>query len=182
MNIGLLLIDLQNDYFSGGKNELKNPEDAARNVGKALELFRQRQWPVFHVQHLSLSSDATFFLPNTIGADIYKGCAPQPGEAVIVKHKPDSFLGTGLDDLLKKAKINQLVVGGMMTHMCVDTTVRAAAGLGYTIDLLEDTCATKDLIWRGQLIQADQVQAAYMAALSGTFARVSRAEEWLRLQ
>ncbi len=67
----------------------------------------------------------------------------------------------------------------MMTHMCIDTTVRAAAALGYEIDLIADACATRDLTWEGMMIPAEQVQGAYLAAMSGTFATVYRAEAWI---
>jgi len=176
---GLVLVDIQNDYFKGGKYELVSPEQAAEQASRMMAFFRQRQWPILHVRHISQSPDATFFLPESTGAEIYAGCLPLEGEAIIIKHQPDSFHRTSLKEKLAEQEVKELVVCGMMTHMCIDTTVRAAAALGYEIDLIADACATRDLTWEGMMIPAEQVQGAYLAAMSGTFATVYRAEAWI---
>lgn len=179
MKKGLILVDIQNDYFSGGKYELKNPEQAAVQAGKILAFFRQHDLPVYHVRHISLNAEATFFLPDTDGVNFYKDICVKEGEEVITKHKPDSFLGTNLKEKLEEKGVDQLVVCGMMTHMCIDTTVRSAAGQGYLLTLIEDACATRDLKWRETTVNAEQVQHSYMAAVNGTFAKVEKADEFL---
>lgn len=68
----------------------------------------------------------------------------------------------------------------MMTHMCIDTTVRSARNHGYSVALIEDAVATRDLLWHGITVPADQVQYAYMAALNGTFAKVQKADAWIK--
>ena len=178
MQCGLILIDIQNDYFEGGRHELAQPVEAAKNALLALTAFRARRWPVFHVRHISTKPDATFFLPDTPGAEFYPPTAPLPGEAVVIKHKPNGFFGTDLNEQLIASRVEGLVVCGMMTHMCVDTTVRAAADLGYCVTLLADACATSDLCWAGVTVPAGQVQAAYLAALNGSFATVVSTEAW----
>lgn len=102
------------------------------------------------------------------------------GEEIIIKHRPDSFLGTSLKDKLEEKGIDTLVVCGMMTHMCIDTTVRSAVNYGYFVELIEDAVATRDLIWGGITVSAEQVQSAYMAALNGTFAKVQNADAWMK--
>ena len=179
MNPALLLIDIQNDYFPGGKWELHRAEQAASQAGKILAHFRDRHLPAFHIQHINLKQGAAFFLPDTPGAEIHPLVAPQPGEEHIVKHAPDSFYRTDLQARLERRKIDHLVVCGMMTHMCVDTTVRAARNFGYGITLIENACATKDLLWNETSIAAYTVQAAFMASLSGTFAEISTAAPWI---
>ena len=178
MKRGLILVDLQNDYFKGGKNELVDPEQAAEQAFKVLSFFRKNEWPVFHVRHLSTRQGASFFIPDTEGSEFYKANEPLAEEDIIIKHRPDSFLDTDLKEKLAKKGVGELVICGMMTHMCIDTTVRTAGGYGYQVTLIEDACATRDLEWRGKTIPADQVQNAYMAALDGTFARVLKADEW----
>src|SRR3954463_13730009 len=126
----LVLIDLQNDYFPGGTMALEGPAAAAANAAGALEKGLIRGWPVFHVRHLSVRPGATFFVPGTRGADIHASVAPRPGEPVIEKNFPNSFRGTNLEQRLKDLNVKNLVVAGMMTHMCVDATVRHAADLG----------------------------------------------------
>ncbi|SEH85103.1 isochorismatase-like [Akkermansia glycaniphila] len=179
MNPGLLLIDIQNDYFTGGKWELHRAEQAAAQASGILDRFRSRNLPVFHIQHINLKEGAPFFVPNTPGAEIHRQVAPVPGETLIVKHAPDSFFQTDLHLQLERRHIGHLVVCGMMTHMCVDTTVRAAKNYGYGITLIEDACATKDLLWHGASLAAPAVQAVFMAALNGTFAEISTAGTWL---
>lgn len=179
MKIGLILVDIQNDYFKGGKHELVNPEQAAIQANKILIFFREQGWPIYHVRHISTNPGAGFFIPDTAGADFYKNSCPLDGEEIIIKHRPDSFLGTNLKEKLEEKGIDALVVCGMMTHMCIDTTVRAAVNYGYSVTLIEDACATRDLEWRGITVPADQVQNAYMAALDGTFAKVLKVDAWI---
>ena len=177
-SIGLLLIDIQNDYFPNGKYELYQPESAANQAKNVLQIFREHGLPVFHVQHINPSPDAAFFVPNTEGVSIHKSVYPQTGEIVIEKHTPDSFYQTILKSELDKKDIRQLVVCGMMTQMCVDTTVRAAKNLGYEIILLEDACATKELEWKNISVPGPVVQAVFMASLSNKFAEILTVDQW----
>ena len=180
MQYGLVLIDIQQDYFEGGQSELFQPREAAANAHKVLSAFRANRWPVFHVRHISTKPGATFFLPDTPGAEFFPDTAPVNDEPVVIKHKPNSFLHTDLAARLTQANVDQLVICGMMTHMCVDTTVRAASDLGYSVTLIGDACATKDLRWAGETVPAEQVQRAYLAALDGSFAHVISATDWLK--
>jgi len=152
-----------------------NAEQAADQAARALAYFRSKNLPVFHVQHISLQDGATFFLPDTDGCKIHQGVLPEQGEPVIIKHTPDSFFQTDLHERLTAQKIERLYICGMMSHMCIDTSVRAAKRLGYSVCVLEDACAAKDLVWDGETIPADMVHKAFMAALSGTFAEVMKA-------
>lgn len=171
MNMALVMVDIQNDYFQGGRFPLMGPETAAENALKMLAHFRQRRLPVIHVQHISLKPDAAFSAGYG-GGGFLQPHGPGPGEKVIIKHKPDSFLETVLELELRAGGIGKLVICGMMTHMCIDTTVRSAAARGYAVTLISDACATRALVWNGTEVSAEQVQYAYLAALNGTFARV----------
>lgn len=176
MTTALILIDLQNDYFPGGTMELVGAEAAVAQAARLLQAFRQRGLPVFHVQHIATRPGATFFLPGTPGAEIHDAVKPNAGEPVVVKHFPNSFRETALLESLRAAGAAKLVFAGMMTHMCVDSTVRAAADLGFQCALASDACATRDLQLGGQRIEAAGVQLAYLAGLNGLFARVLPAE------
>lgn len=168
----LLLIDIQNDYFPGGAAELVGPLEAAGNAARALRLFRAHGLPIIHVQHANLRPGGTYLLPGTMGADIHASVQPLSTEPVLAKHAPNSFYHTALEDTLNQIGVNHLVVCGMMTHMCVDTTVRAAKDRQLPITLLHDACATKDLTFGGITVPANQVQISFMAALQGMFAEV----------
>ena len=171
MNKALLLIDIQNDYFPGGAWELSHVDEAAAQARLALERFREQHRPVFHVRHINTRPGAAFFLPDTPGSEIHGAVKPLDGEPVIIKHAPDAFFQTDLHDALSRAGMRKLVVCGMMSHMCIDTSVRAARSHGYDITLLHDACATRDLSWNGKTIPAATVHEAFMAALHGAFAR-----------
>ena len=177
MSTALVLIDLQNDYFPGGTMELVGAEAAVARAAILLEAFRRRSLPVFHIQHLAARPGGTFFLPGTPGADIHKAVAPAGGELVVTKHFPNSFRETMLLGGLRAIDAKSLVFAGMMTHMCVDTTVRAAADMGFSCSLAADGCATRNLQFAGATVEAAQVQLAYLAGLNGAFAAVKSAEE-----
>jgi nicotinamidase-related amidase len=175
MTTALVLIDLQNDYFPGGAMELVGSDAAVEQARTLLQAFRARGLPLFHIQHISKRPGATFFLPNTKGVEIHSAVAPSSGEAVVNKHFPSSFRETTLLENLRGVGATRLVFAGMMTHMCVDTTVRAAADLGFECSLAEDGCATRSLQFSGNQVDAAQVQMAYLAALNGAFAKVQPA-------
>ena len=117
MCLGLLLIDIQNDYFQGGKFELYQSEQAANQAKTMLQLFREHDLSVFHIQHINQSPNAAFFVPNTEGVNIYKSVCPQNGEIVIEKHTPDSFYQTTLKSELDKKSISHLVVCGIFCYL-----------------------------------------------------------------
>jgi nicotinamidase-related amidase len=177
MNQALLLIDIQNDYFPGGAMELVGSPAAGAQAGKLLQAFRENALPVIHIQHRSTRPGAAFFLPNTRGVEIYSSVAPSRDEIVIPKHFPNSFRKTPLLDYLQERHIAQLFIGGMMTHMCIDSTTRAAADLGFECFLAGDACATKSLSFGGVTLPAESVQAAFLASLNGLFAKVQSVAE-----
>jgi nicotinamidase-related amidase len=174
MTPALIIVDLQNDYFPDGKMALVGMEEAAPKAHHALELFRARNLPIFHIQHISNRAGATFFLPETRGVEIHERVAPQIGEPIIQKHFPNSFRETSLYEQLQRLNVEEVVICGAMTHMCIDTTVRAAFDLGYRCLVVSDACATRNLEFDGVAIGAPQVQAAFMAALASAFAQVIR--------
>jgi len=172
MKTGLILVDIQNDYFPGGRMALDGMEAAAENAGKLLDLFRASKWPTFHIQHISNYKGATFFLPDTKGAELNPVIAPLSGETIIQKHFPNSFRETVLLNALKTAQVEQVVICGAMSHMCIDATTRAAADLGVACVVVHDACATRDLEFEEKTVIASDVHASFMAALGSAYAQV----------
>src|SRR5437016_2388883 len=125
MSVGLLIVDIQNDYFPGGKWELDGSEKAGNVAGQLLTFFREHKLPVTHIQHVS-GPEAPFFIPGTPGVEIRPVVKPVGSETVIQKHFPNAFRETPLLEHLRHQGIDQLVITGMMTHMCVDAAARAA--------------------------------------------------------
>ena len=179
MKSGLILVDIQNDYFPGGKMELVDMDTAAANAGKLLDLFRANTWPTFHIQHVSNYKGATFFLPDTQGMELHKRIAPLPEETIIQKHFPNSFRDTALLDVLKAADVEQVVVCGAMSHMCIDATTRAAADMGFACALIHDACATRDLEFGEKTVKAADIHASFMAALGSAYAQVESCDDFL---
>ncbi|MCM3570141.1 cysteine hydrolase family protein [Neobacillus mesonae] len=180
MSTALLIVDIQNDYFPKGRMELSNPVKAADNARRILEMFRQNHDPIFHIQHISINEGAGFFLPNTEGANINEAVLPLENESIIVKHSPNSFFQTELESKLKENGVTKLVIVGMMTHMCIDATVRAAKELGFETTLIEDACTTTDLRYQDKVVPAEQVHYAFIGALNGMYANIVSTEAFLR--
>ena len=176
---GLVLVDIQNDYFAGGAMALQGMEKAAENAERLLRKFREQGFPVFHIQHISARPGATFFLPGTAGAEIHHSAIPQPGEIVIEKYFPNSFRNTPLLEKLTASGVKTVVICGAMTHMCIDATTRAAFDYGFRCTVIEDACATRDLSYKGKTIEASQVHGAFMAALSAPYATVITADGFI---
>ena len=172
MKAALILVDIQKDYFSGGQMELVGMNDASRNARELLRFFREKKWPIFHIQHIAVRDGATFFLPNSVGMEIHENVKPLLGETIIQKHHPNSFLNTKLHEELLKAGIESVVICGAMSHMCIDATTRAASDLGFQCTVVHDACATKDLIFSDKAVPADMVHSAFMAAFQSVYAKV----------
>ena len=177
MSTALVLVDIQQDYFPKGRMEVGGAVEASRAAIKLLDHFRAKKLPVVHVQHISTRAGATFFLPDTEGINFYEGVRPLAAEAVVRKHFPNSFRDTNLHEYLESQKIKELVICGMMSHMCIDATVRAAFDRGYGCIVAHDACAARNLVFNGIDIPATHVHGAYMAALGAVYAKVMSAGE-----
>ncbi|MSM38845.1 MAG: isochorismatase family protein [Geobacter sp.] len=177
MKTALLLIDIQNDYFPGGKMELVESIHAAAAAARLLGAFRRQKWPVYHVRHISSRPTATFFLPDTPGAEIHDSLHPLVVEPVITKHFPNSFRETDLLERLRDDSVGSLLICGMMSHMCVDATTRAAFDLGFSCIVTHDACATRELAFNGVIVPAVHVHASSMAALGAVYAQVKGVDE-----
>ncbi len=173
MTTALILVDIQNDYFPGGKMELVGMEAVSERAARMLADFRDQGKPTFHIQHIfAPNAGAGFFEPDTEGVRIHESIKPLAGEAVISKQYPSSFRETSLEKDLAKANIRDLVICGAMSHMCIDATVRAAADLGFNCTVVQDACATRDLEFRDNPIKAADVHGSFMNALGFAYAKV----------
>lgn len=164
----LLLIDIQNIYFTPGPLLLYKPIQTAKNARVLLDKFRMEGKAVIHVKH-----------DFKILAEIHKIVKPLPNEKIICKKNPNSFLNTDLQKYLTVQGIEKLIVVGMMSHMCIDTTVRACQDYGYEVVVIEDGCTTQCLKYNGRKIDAETVHNAFMASIDGMFAKVMKLEEFI---
>ena len=166
---GLLIIDIQDFYFPGGKAQLVNPEAAGMNAGLVLNKFREEGLPVYHVRHNAEP-----------GGKIHDYVKPVKGEAVFSKDDVNAFLGTGLLERLRADSVVQLVICGMQTHMCVEAAVRAAHDYGFRCILVSDACATRALQYKDLIIPAEHVHFSTIATLEGIYAEISETSDLLR--
>ncbi len=139
--------------------------------------FRAAGRPIVHVQHVWDDPEADFFRPGTPGVEIHHLVAPETGEQVVQKAFPNAFRDTDLRAVLERLDVDALVVAGMMTSLCVDATVRAAADLGFDVTVVADACAAPDLEFGGRTVVAADVHAAFLAALADSYATVTTADE-----
>jgi len=166
--VALLVVDIQDFYFAGGKSELVDPIPAAQNAAKLIEEFRAKGWLIVFIKHQSAEQDA-----------IHSLVKPILGEEVFTKNSVNSFVGTQLQDYLFGQQVSKLVVCGMQTHMCVEAAVRASADLGLKVTLVHDACATKDLKWGNETIPAKMVHLSTLATLR-SYAKILSTEEYLK--
>lgn len=175
----LILIDIQNDYFSDGRWPLHEMDSAARNAARVLAAARQAGDTVVHVRHEFLGADAPFFKQGSDGARIHSSVQPLADEHVVLKHQVNAFRDTELKAVLDQAGVEQVTLVGAMSHMCIDAAARASADFGYATTVLHDACATREQSFEGQQVPAAQVHAAYMAALAFAYAQVVSTEQYL---
>lgn len=179
MKSALIIVDVQNDYFEKGANPLFHSMETLTNVIRLRDHFRTNDDPVVFIKHIATSPLATFFKPDTIGSEIHADLCPQWGEQIVIKHFPNSFRATELHQILQEKEITHLVICGMMSHMCIDATTRAAKDLGYTCTVIDDACTTKDLEINGVTIAAADVHHSFMAALNYFYSQVMNTESFL---
>lgn len=181
MTKALLLIDIQNDYFPGGDMELSGIEQASSKAAELLDRFREQNLPLIHVQHIFPDDSFPFFRPNTEGIEIHSSVKPEKNETVIVKQNVNSFQGTDLKEKLDALNVDELVICGAMSHMCIEGTARAAADFNYKCQVIHDACATRDQEFAGQTIPAADVHGTAMSTLGFAYANVVSLDEWKNL-
>ncbi|WP_246035471.1 cysteine hydrolase family protein [Dictyobacter kobayashii] len=126
VNAALLIIDVQQGFDDPYWGRRNNPQ-AEANIVRLLQAWRAQQWPIIHVQHQSRLT-ASPLHPTNPGYALKEQV--QPGETLITKQVNSAFIGTPLEELLRERQITTLVIGGLTTNHCVETTTRMAGNLG----------------------------------------------------
>jgi Amidases related to nicotinamidase len=176
----LILVDIQNDYFEGGRWPVHEMDRVGENAARLLAAAREAGDTIIHVRHEIPSDEAPFFRPGSEGAQINAVVAPVEGEPVLLKNRPNSFVGTDLLERLKAAGAQEVTICGAMSQMCIDATARAAADHGFKVTVVEDACGPKETAFNGTTVPAPLVHAAIMGALSGTYAKVVSTQDYLK--
>lgn len=176
----LLVIDFQNEYFSGklpipaGKAALANAQRLVAHADKA-------NIPVFHIQHVT-PAGAPIFADQSPSGDFHPELQPAAKHHVVRKTSVSVFPTTDLDQQLKQAGVKTLVITGLMTHACVAGAARDAVPLGYDVIVAEDACATRDLDRAdGSIVSHDNLHRAALVSIEDTFGDVMTTEAVLKL-
>jgi nicotinamidase-related amidase len=169
----LIVIDVQRafDEIEAAGRRRNNP-DAVANIAALIRRFRAKRMAIFHVRHASLDPDSRF-QAHRPGFAVRDEARERPGEPVIVKTVNSAFIGTDLQDRLRQAGVQSLVIVGATTNHCVETTARMAGNLGYDTKLVRDATWTFDCLGvDGETYSADEVHRMSLANLSGEFAEI----------
>ena len=176
----LIVVDIQNDYFPGGKWTLSGMDAAADNAARLIAAARASGDLIVHVRHEFPTADAPFFAPGSSGAQTHSKVQTREDEDVIIKNQINSFRDTKLKEILDRNDIRDVVICGAMSHMCIDSITRAANDYGYNCTLIHDACASRDLEFNGVKVPAEHVHAAFMAALGFAYAKALSTNEFLK--
>ncbi len=175
----LVIIDVQQGFGDPAYGRRNNPA-AEANAGRLLDAWRRTGRPVFHIQHLSREPESPL-RPGQPGVEINALARPRGGEPLITKHVNSAFIGTDLEERLRRQGITTLVLAGLTVDHCVSTTTRMAGNLGFRTYLVGDAAATFDRVGPdGRRHRAEDVQAVTLASLHGEFATVVDTDEVLR--
>jgi nicotinamidase-related amidase len=178
MKKALLVIDVQNEYFTG-KLKVTYPDSTTSlaNIIKSMDYAKENNMPIIIVQHTALSGET--FLKGTKEWEIHSEILKKPYDYIIEKNKPSSFHGTDLEEILKKENIEVVVIAGYMTQICCDTTAREAFHKNYYVEFLSDATGTIDVKNYVGTISSKELHQATLITQSLRFSKVLITNEWI---
>jgi nicotinamidase-related amidase len=173
----LVVIDMQRAIDMPGRPARGNP-DLDRNALALIEVFRKAGRPVIHVRHDSVEPES-WFHPDHPGNRLRPGFEPGPGEALVVKSVNAAFIGTDLDLRLRRLAATSVVCCGWASDMCVSTTIRVGANIGWPMVCVAEACDCAELPdpFGPAVIPAREIHRIHMATLAADFCRLMSIEE-----
>ncbi len=163
MKRALLVIDVQNEYFSG-LLPITHPQGHLSNILRVMDAAAVRDIPVVVIQHTVPQPDAPIFKRGTPEWELHPEVQARPYELLLEKNLPGSFTGTTLEPWLRQRGIDTVVITGYMTQMCCDTTARQAAHLGFTVEFLSDATGTLPVGNSAGEVSAEELHRAILCA------------------
>lgn len=177
----LIIIDVQEAFDIPVWGRRNNPF-AERNISCLLQEWRKRKLPIFHVQHLVFKNMKSMFHPINQSSRFKEELLPLEGETIITKDVNSAFIGTNLEKVLREKGCQSVVITGLTTNHCVETTTRMAGNLGFTTYIVEDGTATFDRIGPdGTLYHAEDIHMMTLVNLHEEFATVVKVDEVLQM-
>lgn len=178
MKRALLVIDVQNEYFTG-KLPVTYPEDSFQNILKAIDSANENKILVILIQHSNLGKYAATFKIGTAEHNIHEKVLKKDFDRIIEKNLPGSFTETELESYLNENNIDTIVISGYMTQMCCDTTARQAMHLGFNVEFLSDATGTLNISNSAGKISAKELHKAILVTQAMRFSKVMTTEEWI---
>ena len=175
----LILIDVQDGFDEANYWGDRNNPDAEQNMARLLWEWRKKHRPIYHVQHMSTNPRSPL-RPDHDGNTIKKEVAPLQGEPVIQKTVNSAFIGTDLEARLRENGVDSVVIVGLTTNHCVETSARMAGNLGFATMVVEDATATFDRVGHdGTRYPAETIHAMSLSNLNGEFATIVKTGQLL---
>ncbi|MGD6993712.1 cysteine hydrolase family protein [Sutcliffiella horikoshii] len=176
----LLVVDVQKGFDDPTWGQRNNP-DAEDRMLELMKSWRQKEFPIIHVQHVSQDPNSKLH-PSNPGFSLKPGFEPMEDEYFIRKNVNSCFIGTQLDSYLKENGYQTLFVIGLTSNHCVSTTVRMAGNLGYRTYVCSDATAAYEAVsFDGLKLSAEDVHRHALSALHKEFAEVITSKEVLKL-
>jgi nicotinamidase-related amidase len=179
MDTALLVIDVQNEYFTG-RLPVTYPHGSLVTILKAMDAAHAAHIPVIVIQHANRATGAATFSPGTNGWELHPDVKKRPHDLLVEKTLPGSFTGTNLAAWLKEHGISTLVIAGYMTQMCCDTTARQAFHRGYTVKFLSDATGTLSIANAAGSISDADLHRAILVTQQMRFSQVMTTAEWIQ--
>ena len=178
MKDALLVIDAQNEYFTGSM-PVTHPKGSLENILKAMDHAHDRSVPVLVIQHTNPKPGAMSFRKGTTSWELHHEIKRRYADILIEKNLPGSFTGTVLESWLKEKNISKITITGYMTQMCCDTTARQAFHRGYAVDFLSDATGTLSVTNAAGTISDVDLHRAILVTQQMRFSRILTTDEWI---
>jgi nicotinamidase-related amidase len=180
MNRALLVIDVQNEYFTG-KLKVTHPNGALDNILKAMDAAESLHMPIVVIQNSSPFPESPVFRRNSPEWVLHPEIERRPSSLLMEKNLPGSFTDTGLESFLRKRQIDTVTISGLMTHICCDTTSRQAFHLGFKVEFLSDATGTLSLDNSAGSVTAEDLHRTVLVVQQARFGTVMSTETWIAL-
>lgn len=177
MKRALLVIDVQNEYFTG-KMPVTYPGNSLENILKAMKSANENGIPIIVIQHSAPQENAKTFRKGSNEWKLHPKIENTPYNHLVEKTLPGSFTGTNLESLLREKEIDTVVISGYMTQMCCDTTARQAMHLGFAVEFLSDATGTLQISNYAGTVTAEELHKAILVTQAMRFSKVLTTDEW----
>lgn len=178
MKRALLVIDVQNEYFTG-LLPVSYPQNSIQNILDVIETAKETGIPVIIVQHTATAKGSKAFVKGTHGWELHDSIKDIDVEHYVEKALPSSFVGTDLEEWLRKSDIDTVVISGYMTQHCCDTTARYAHHLGFNVEFLSDATGTLDFNNKAGKASAEEIHRVTLVEQAFRFSSIISTKEWI---